>query len=56
MEFLINFDKTEISSKVMEFLEINLTQEEDKKSFARLLKENKLLYKEANAYIGQEKN
>ena len=51
MEFLINFDKTEISSKVMEFLEINLTQEEDKKSFARLLKGNKLLYKEANAFI-----
>ena len=32
----MNFEKTEISSKVIEFLEINLTQEEDKKSFASL--------------------
>ena len=47
----MNFDKTEISAKVMEFLEINLNQEEDKKSFARLLKGNKLLYKEADAFI-----
>ena len=35
----------------MEFLETNLQQEEDKKSFARILKGNKLLYKEANAFI-----
>ena len=47
----MNFDKTTISSKVMEFLEINLIQEEDKKNFARLLKGNKLLYKEANSFI-----
>ena len=47
----MNFDKAAISSKVMEFLEISLTHEEDKKSFARLLKGNKLLYKEANAFI-----
>ena len=38
----MNFDKTAISSKVMEFLEINLTEEEDKKNFARLLRGNKL--------------
>ena len=43
MEFFLNFDKPAISHKVMEFLEINLNQEEDKKSFARLLKGNKLL-------------
>ena len=30
MEFYMNIDKTAISTKVMEFLEINLTQEEDK--------------------------
>ena len=47
----MNFDKGVISSKVMEFLEINLTLEEDKKNFARLLKGNKLLYKEANSFI-----
>ena len=47
----MNFDKTEISTKVMEFLEINLTQEEDKKNFARLLRGKKLLYKEANSFI-----
>ena len=51
MEFFMNFDKQAISSKVMEFLEINLNQEEDKKSFARLLRGNKLLYKEATAFI-----
>ena len=49
MELQMNFDKSIISSKVMEFLEINLTQDEDKKNFARLLKGNKLLYKEANS-------
>ena len=47
----MNFDKSIISSKVMEFLEINLTQDEDKFFFARLLKGNKLLYKEANSFI-----
>ena len=47
LEFFLNFDKAAISSKVMEFLEININQDEDKKSFARLLKVNKLLYKEA---------
>ena len=51
MDLFMNFDKTTISSKVMEFLEINLTGEEDKKSFSRLLTVNKLLYKEANAFI-----
>ena len=51
MEFFLNFDKAAISTKVMEFLEINLHQEEDKKSFARLLRGNKLLYKEANMFI-----
>ena len=51
MEFYLNFDKDAVSTKVMEFLEINLTNEEDKKSFSRLLKGNKLLYKEANAFI-----
>ena len=47
LEFFLNFDKAAISSKVMEFLEININQDEDKQSFARLLKVNKLLYKEA---------
>ena len=51
MELSMNFDKNVIRSKVMEFLEINLTQEEDKNNFARLLKGNKLLYKEANSFI-----
>ena len=51
MKLAMNFDKNIISSKVMEFLEINLNQEEDKKNFARLLKGNKLLYKEANSFI-----
>ena len=47
----MNFDKAAISTKVMELLEINLNQEEDKKTFARLLKGNKLNYNEANAFI-----
>ena len=47
----MNFDKLAISSKVMEFLEININQEEDKKNFARLLKGNKLNYNDANAFI-----
>ena len=40
----MTFEKKEISMKVMEFLETNLNEEEDKKSFARLLKGNKLLF------------
>ena len=51
MEFFLNFDKKDISAKVMEFLEINIDQEDDKKSFARILKGNKLYYKEANLFI-----
>ena len=51
MEFFLNFDKKEISAKVMDFLEINLNSEEDKKSFARIQKGNKLYYKEANLFI-----
>ena len=48
----MNFNtKTTISSKVMEFLEINIEYDEDKKNFARLLKGNKLPYMEANAFI-----
>ena len=35
----------------MEFIEANLKNEEDKQSFARLLKGNKLGYKEANSFI-----
>jgi hypothetical protein len=31
MEFLMDFDKKETSSKVMEFLKINLKEDEDKK-------------------------
>ena len=51
MEFFLNFDKTQISLKVLEFLETNLNAEEDKKSFARIMKGNKLQYKEANAFL-----
>lgn len=47
----MDFDKKETSSKVMEFLKINLKEDEDKKSFSRLLRGNKLLYKEANDFI-----
>ena len=49
MEIFCNFDKQHISEKVMNFLEININDEEAKKNFARLSKGLKLPYKEANA-------
>ena len=51
MEMFMNFNKPIISKNVMEFLEANLKHEDDKTSFTRLLKGNKLLYKEANSFI-----
>ena len=44
MEIFMNFEKPTISTKVMDFLEANLKQDEDKKSFARLQKGNKLIF------------
>ena len=38
MELLMNFDKAAISVKVMEFLEININQEEDKKTLLNFWK------------------
>ena len=44
MEFFLNFDKKDISNKVMEFLEINLDQEEDLHSmlFIQEIKKNSI--------------
>ena len=51
MEFFLNFDKPHISEKVINFLEININEEEAKANMARLTKGLKLQYKEANAFI-----
>ena len=51
MEFFLNFDKPHISEKVLNFLEININEEEARKNLARLTKGLKLQYKEANAFI-----
>ena len=48
MEFFLNFDKPHISEKVLNFLEINIDEEEARKNLARLTKGQ---YKEANAFI-----
>ena len=51
MEFFLNFDKPHISEKVINFLEINISDEEAKGNLARISKGLKLSYKEANAFI-----
>ena len=45
MEFFLNFDKPHISEKVLNFLEININEEEARKNLARLTKGLKLQYK-----------
>ena len=51
MEFYLNFDKSHISAKVFNFLDLNIKEEEAKMNMARLKKGLKLQYKEANAFI-----
>ena len=53
MEFLFDFSKTKMSSKVLKFIEDNIPKdkEEDIKSVQRLLKGYKLAYKEANSVL-----
>ena len=41
----------ECKPQYMKQIFVHLTQEEDKKNFARLLRGKKLLYKEANSFI-----
>ena len=51
MEIFFNFNKAFISSKVITFLEENITNDEDKKSLAKLKGNKKLPYKEANSLL-----
>ena len=51
MEFFFNFDKPHINEKVINFLEINIHEEDAKKNLARITKGLTLQYKEANAFI-----
>ena len=53
MEFLLDFNKTQKSSKVLKFIEDNLPKDKDEaqKSVQRLLRANKLQYKEANEVL-----
>ena len=51
MEFKLNFEKPEISKKVIEYLAANLPNEEDKKSIGRIEKKLKLNYMDANSLI-----
>ena len=56
MEFLLDFNKTQKSTKVLKFLkflEANIPKEQDEaiKSVVRLLKGNKVQYKEANELL-----
>ena len=54
MEFKLNFEKPEISKKVIKFLEANLPKEEDKQSIRRLEKGNKLSYMDANSISAKD--
>ena len=51
MDFKLNFEKPEISKKVIKFLEENLPNEEDKTSIRRIGNKYKLNYMDANALI-----
>ena len=53
MEFLLDFSKTQTSTKVLKFIEANIPKEkdEDLKSVQRLLKGNKLDYMTANSLL-----
>ena len=51
MEIFFNFKKSFVSSKVIKFLEENDSNEDDKKSLAKLAKGKKLPYKEANSLL-----
>ena len=43
MEFLMNFEKTSISTKVRKFLQDNLKDEKDKESLLNIISEKTLL-------------
>ena len=51
MEVQLSFTKTKISVKVIKMFETKILNEEDKKCLARILKGNKLSYKEANSFM-----
>ena len=48
MDYKLNFAKDKISKQVCEYIEANIDGEEEKKSMNRILKGNKVQYKEAN--------
>ena len=47
MEFLMNFEKTSISTKVRKFLQDNLKDEKDKESLFNIISEKPLLKNDA---------
>ena len=49
MEIKLNFNNTEIDTRVIKFFEANLINEEDKTSLQRIDKGNKLFYMDANS-------
>ena len=48
MEITLNFEKNKISRNVCTFIELNIKGDEEKRSLQRIVKGNKVQYKEAN--------